>query len=462
MALAAPAAALAAALDSLVLDAGVDPVVALPHALALRVFARVDVLQRLRCAEVCRGWRALVADTSLWTELDLRGYSHLFIMTRWHNSNALLRAAAARAGGCLRTLRVDNVWDSKVLEVTAANGAALRELRCVDNHLSRADVDSLLRAAPQLCVLETGFFSGSAEQYHAARALLRGEGVPPTCSVRLTSLVVKGCGADETIGLAADLAAHGWTRKLIYADAEPDTPAALDAVVDAALACRMPNVHFCQCQLSPASVVALARLLGGNAVTELAVHNDEIPLLDAAAAVVLRDALHANTSLTSLCLRSVALWEDDTAACLLFGALVGHPRLHELKVSWNGYENDTQGGAQQRTAGAALAALLYANAPALRELRCEDCALGDVGMAPLCAALEHNTHLRVLDCSTNDMPAAFERDVLLPAVRANSSLRELKAHDEAACEESFEAAEAHVAAYAAEEHVAARTAAAQA
>ena len=84
----------------------------------------------------------------------------------------------------------------------------------------------------------------------------------------------------------------------------------------------------------------------------------------------------------------------------------------------------------QQTAGAALAALLCANAPALQHLNCSDCALTDVGLAPLFAALPHATHLRELNCSTNGVSASFARDVLLPAVRANSSLLYLKAEDE--------------------------------
>jgi hypothetical protein len=42
-------------------------------------------------------------------------------------------------------------------------------------------------------------------------------------------------------------------------------------------------------------------------------------------------------------------------------------------------------------------------------------------------ALPHNTHLRTLDCRGNDMTELFARDRLLPAVRANTSLRTLNA-----------------------------------
>jgi hypothetical protein len=73
--------------------AGGDPFAALPHALALAIFSRLTVEQRLRCIEVCRGWRATLAEHAAWLQLDL---------PRTDGSEALLRAATTRAGGQLR------------------------------------------------------------------------------------------------------------------------------------------------------------------------------------------------------------------------------------------------------------------------------------------------------------------------------------------------------------------------
>jgi hypothetical protein len=367
-------------------------------------------------------------------------------------SAALVRAAIARACGLLHTLRLNGAVPFKTLRALAvANAASLREL-CADSELDCAEVAALLHVAPSLRVLETAVKCHGVEEVHAARALLRGEGLPdPRCSVRLSSLYCwRGADddqsdfdVDECIGLAADLAAHGWTRRLHFYFVDLDAHAALDAIVDAALACRMTDVELDDCLLSPASVPALARLLRGNALAALGVYNsvldnplqDDRQLLDVDAAVLLRDALQANISLTSLSLICVMLWLDPTAVALLFGALTGHPRLRVLDVDWNYtlYDSDVQ-----RTAGEALAALLYANAPALQQLKCSDCALGDVGLAPLFAALPHATHLRELNCSTNGVSASFARDVLLPAVRANSSLLYLKADDDIYDDEEHE------------------------
>jgi hypothetical protein len=47
-----------------------DPFAALPHALSLLLFALLPVDQRLRCAEVCRGWCTVVSDVSLIRQPD--------------------------------------------------------------------------------------------------------------------------------------------------------------------------------------------------------------------------------------------------------------------------------------------------------------------------------------------------------------------------------------------------------
>ena len=80
-------------------------------------------------------------------------------------------------------------------------------------------------------------------------------------------------------------------------------------------------------------------------------------------------------------------------------------------------------------AGARLAALLAADAPALTELSFFSCDLGEAGLGAVCDALRSNTHLCVLDISYNDVDAPFMRDRLLPAVRTNRSLRSLTARD---------------------------------
>jgi hypothetical protein len=52
------------------------------------------------------------------------------------------------------------------------------------------------------------------------------------------------------------------------------------------------------------------------------------------------------------------------------------------------------------------------------------CHFGDVGLRPLFEALAGNSMLRTLDCGMNEISRECARNVMLPAVRANASLRE--------------------------------------
>jgi hypothetical protein len=102
---------------------------ALPHALLLEVLSRLPVDSRLRCAEVCRAWRAALNERGLWLRLDLSEASGV---ARAAAKEGLLRAAAARAAGQLETLDVsgcDKITPDALREVLRANSVTLRELR---------------------------------------------------------------------------------------------------------------------------------------------------------------------------------------------------------------------------------------------------------------------------------------------------------------------------------------------
>ncbi len=78
----------------------------------------------------------------------------------------------------------------------------------------------------------------------------------------------------------------------------------------------------------------------------------------------------------------------------------------------------------------AIGMLIAANTPALDRFVLLSCNLGDAGMRPLLEALPRNTHLSTLAYVESGMSDAFMRDVLLPAVRANTSLVLLISGDE--------------------------------
>jgi hypothetical protein len=417
------------------MEAAGDPFAALPHAVALAIFSRLTVEQRLRCIEVCRGWRATLHDHAAWLQLDLSRADGA------ECSEALLRAATSRAGGELFSLRLacGDALQAALCAVAAANAATLQELRirapaALPQRRSVEEVTALLCAAPQLRILEADVICPNTAEAHR---VLRNE--PPFRPLRVRHLRVNAfhAPADAVLALAADLATHDGLVSFALFDVKLDAPFALDAVVDAALARRLSFVKLNFCRLLPASAPALARLLGGDTLTELSVAGGRMQLLDAPAAVLLANALLENTSLTALILSGVQLWRGAAAAAELMRALTAHPRLRLLDLSWNHHPDGA--GLQAAEAGAALAALLLANAPALQKLIIRRSHLGDEGMRPVVEALRHNTHLRTLDCSGNELTEAFARDKLLPAVRANAGLRKLVAavaEDEVAAREA--------------------------
>jgi hypothetical protein len=406
---------------------------ALPHALLLEVLSRLPADSRLRCREVCRAWRTALNERSLWLRLDLSPASGV---ARAAAKKGLLRAAAARAGGQLETLDVSGchtITSDALLEVVRANSASLRQLHSRgDTSLlcSAAALATLLRAAPGLRACRARVYTYERAE---ARAMLRNE--PPFGALRLERLSVLGnqfTADDAILALAADLAACNFIRELVFESAAlaaldalgapAPAPAALDALLDAALACRLHTLRLSSCHLSAASAPALTRLLGGGALAELAVDGlgGDRPL-NSPDVVVLANALRACSSLTALSLCSVGLWLDPGAAAVLLGALTGHASLRTLNLLQNWIKE-----ADRDAAGALLGALVAANSPALTALCVSESTLCDAGLAPLFDALPANTHLTTLRCSLNRLTDAFVCDALLPAVRSNGSLRQLR------------------------------------
>jgi hypothetical protein len=399
----------------------------LPLALVLVIFSLLPVDTRMRCAEVCRSWRAALEERSLWIRLDfLSGVSPTCVVT-----DALLHAAVARARGELVSLSVGDcagVTSDALLAAVTANGGALRELRMSSNWsrdhegsapLRRDALEALIYAAQRLAVCEADV---ECDDLTLARRLLRNE--PPFGPLRVRTFFFHPAESERdeaaVLALAADLASHAHLRRLQLYGAPLNTAAALDAVVDAALTRQLTSVRLHWCDLSPESAPALARLIGGGTLAELDLYDAGQQLFDVPAALALGNALRANSTLIAVYLEDVALWREPAAATALLGALTGHPSLRSLNISDN-----QVAPANQQEAGAALGALIAANAPALHEVNLHNCLLGDAGLRPLFDALPANTHLRTVYCCANALSDAFMRDTLLPAVRANASLHEL-------------------------------------
>jgi hypothetical protein len=392
----------------------------LPLPLVLHIFSLLPVDARARAACVCRGWCHVLLELSLWTRLNVSPSSGVRVRV----TDAVLRGAAAKARGQLAALDVSDCvalrFDA-LLAVAHANAGALRELRAGMRGMPQSlDVEQLLPAVPQLAALRAEL---SAATVADARRMLRNEA--PFQPLRVHSLYVAfGLFADRdtdeasALALATDIAAHASLKGVDLREAPLHMHDVLDAVVDAALARQMTRLGLYFCRLSPASAPALVRLLGGGTLTELSIHEYEQRLFDGPSAALLGAALRANATLTSVSLRT-DFWSDADAAAALLQGLTGHASLRVLRVFGNNAPEDAP------AAGAALGALVAANAPALTELDVSSSRLGDAGLRPLFEALPANTHLRTLLFVSNGMTEAGARDVLLPAVRTNTCLRKL-------------------------------------
>jgi hypothetical protein len=361
------------------------------------ILAFLPLRERLACAAVRAQWRAALRERGAWTR---------YLKVDPSCSDGVLRAAAHKAGGMLQALDVSgsiSVTPAALLAVVAANAASLRELRgvggpCVspawqEGSMLRHDtscetLDALVCAAPRLRVLDASV-QCTGEQ---ARRLLRS--APPYERVRVREMFLRDYelrdGAlTETL---ASIAAHAPLTRLLLC-VELWAPAALDAVVDLALARRLKAITFYQCSLggdwgsqegSLGAPAALARLLGGDALADLHFlqeHSLVYPRLDL---TPLCAALRGSTALQSLTLDGMCLWSRPAAAAALLGALVAHSTLQTLNLGYNGnnYRSTTSDAfifQQAEAAIPALEALIAADTPALTALNFEDVWLGHAG-----------------------------------------------------------------------------------
>jgi hypothetical protein len=407
----------------------------LPLPLAHRIFLALPADARGRASCVCRAWRDVLADPALWTRLDMsvmRCESH----AEQQRLVSVLSGAAGRARGQLCLLEVSRhyLWVDVLLPVLTANAGSLRELHLetvtdtIDHstecfNAAFPSVEAVMAAAPLLQLLTAEDVTCTWEE---APQILRGE--PPFAMLLRRRLEVRFDGRyDDRVGgmerigpfaaALADAMLQPALLRLCVARADTADPAVMGALVDAALARRLRALSFDLC--TPPDAAPLARLLAEGSLTFLEIISNEW-LFDMADAVLVADALRVNTTLTELTLWTAELSYDTGVAELLLSALAGHPSLRKLKI----YGEDI--AKEDCSAfGAALAALVAADAPALQALELRNNSLGDAGLAPIVEALALNRHLRNLDVSKNGMSEQFVRDRLLPAVRANAMLCEL-------------------------------------
>ena len=391
----------------------------LPHAVAQLVFKKIPADSRARAALVCRTWRDAIAEPAVWTQISLARARGITVEV----TDAVLRGATARARGQLTdlVLGAGRISIDALVEVLTAQQGTLRNVYWTGeapayDYLSFDDVEQLLRAVPQL----PSFFAdvGVTSVVDATR-MLRCDS--PFQALRVCDLYVEG-GTVETsdadvLLLGAAIKEHSSLDVIDINDVLLRTPAVFDAVAAAVAACGLSTVGFTRARLSPASQPALARLLQAGKLTTLVIHNGGEVLFDAGGVAQIADAIMALGSLRNLYLTATELWRDPVAIAAIMRAVTRHPGLQHLA-----FQADTP--VDQAAAGAALCELCAADLPSLtiHSLR-----LGDAGMRPLLGALKYTRYLRAFDCTNTGMSEEFARDVFLPAIRANTSLRKLTA-----------------------------------
>ena len=402
----------------------------LPGDLVKLILRLLPLDARLRAREVRRGWCALLEDASFWTHVDLRkscGVNPRFLTPRYgveRHTLALLRAACVRAKDNLQSVDLSGVRYTRggpfiqqwLDSASAADKASLCDLvapLCYPS-LNLEQVTAVCRTLP-LCRVRCTVYCTAVE----ALPLLRRE--PPFALLTICKLLVfNEEGEQAVLNLASALTVHkGMEQLSLYV--VPLTRAVVDALVDAAISAGIIDVSFHECGLSQTALPALTRLIQAPGFEQLRVDNDNLTLLEGPALPAFCEALRNCTSLRKLELYFVHLWHDMAVATQLIAALEGLPALQELSTVGNSTDRTP---AMQRAVGECLAPLI-AHSTSLRVQDVSENQLGEAGLAPIFEALRGDSGLAELFLDEEQISADFACDVVLTAVRANTSLREL-------------------------------------
>jgi hypothetical protein len=399
------------------------------------VFAALPHDARLLCREVCTTWCRVLDDTAFWTELDFSDVTH-------EVNEALLTAAAACAAGGLRSLVFGqppyDLWDEAsdpeaevgpaLLQVLRDNAATLRVFDAAgfpgDSQpdfpaLLCSQVATILAAAPALETLKAHVFSFNTA---SLVPVLQRDGV------QIEALSVQHEAQDMDAPRVRELATAIARQRntlssvqLLYVPLD----AAPEELFDAMLACPLlTNFGLHRATVSRDALAGLARLLRADVVESLSL-SEMVPSADLwesrEAAMEFAASLRACTRLKLLSLDDMGLLVASGsigAEAALMASLVGHPSVEILDV-----KDRIATGQLPALLGAWLGAIVAANTPALHHFSVSCASLSDADLLPFFTALPFNTHLRTIVIFHHNLSIDFMRDVALPAIRANTSLR---------------------------------------
>ena len=395
----------------------------LPEEILVLILMCLPLDARLRAREVSRGWRALLSEPRFWLVLDFSAGSGVVACV----TEKLLFAAGERRRGNLHTLDLTGANHSldpeHLVQFVAAHSQSLRSVTAPRSYGLSADrVTRLCRSAP-LCTLQCCALCDPAE----ARPLLRCEDPCALLHVFKLSVVNFDNNQQAVLDMAAALPSHsGKIEELIVSYASLRNVAVADALMRGIAEARVSDFTFIDCHLAPASLPGLTRLLQAGCLERLDIDNVDMNNLGLILFEVGPDLTafcHAlrSSRLQALELRWCELWRDPAAAGELLSALVGHQTLRELSLIWDrpGDRDDAR-----RSAGEQFASLIR-HSSALHKLYLCVNYLGEAGLAPIFEALPCSSTLKEMIFGYEGISGKFARDVILPAVRANTSLRTL-------------------------------------
>jgi hypothetical protein len=424
---------------------------ALPEEALRVIMLALPVDARARAACVCRGWRAILADPSLWQVLDLTPAGGVAAerVTDNLSRSVAVRAAGQRAcpplwlsrPGCELT-SVRSLARHARIALTRIVASAVRSLslfRTPNAHAGQLLVALVVTCGAELQQVNTNATLGAGElravfaraprlQVLNAHAIAHCDGLlpflrndPPYGPLRVSELEANLSTVDEAdvLAFAAAVATHEPLQGLKIVGVR--SVRGLTALVDAAAERRFSRLSLQTCDLDVVCMPALARLLQRGSLTMLHVDVFSFPHTQEESVPELCAGLRACRSLTHLRLALNTHGDANRRTVTdLLDAAAALPVLSSLDLSWSRFQD-------RAAAGRALGALLAANLPNLRTLIVYSCHLGDEGMAALLDGLAVNTHLRELDfCQQgNDLSEAFQRNQLGPALAELAARREL-------------------------------------
>ena len=423
----------------------------LPTTCVLDILSRLTPGERLLSMQVSYAWRAAVCAPAVWRCVDLTPLAHV--------TERLMRAIVAKAAGHVHTLRVYVEKFSTAAETAVQLGPTLRVLEFVAAPFNFPDgledvraVDEILAAAQNLVRFAVDVHVTTAAEAHA---LLCNEGRYAClkmrrllCHHQFDVEPSRDEAAALVATLAADLRRHPSLRELSVEATE--AAASVDALFGAVTEAGLAGLGLERASPLPSFAPPLARLLrGARRLAALSVSGPyagpgQQGLLASEGAVApFAAALRSNTWLTRLALTRVRLWDTVERGEAVVAALVDHASISHLNL-----DDNPVAPADRPAVGASLAQLVAANATALVRLGISYAWLGEEGLRPFLAVLPRNTHLRELECSelyNSDITKNFVRCSLVPAVKANTSLRRLRAGENAGPAEKLVAARAKTA-----------------